>query len=472
MKIVPVILSGGSGMRLWPLSRKQYPKQYLSLVGDHTMLQETILRLKGLDDISDPVIICNSDHRFLVEEQCQSVNISNPTILLEGVGRNTALAIAASAVYLLKQSDNVLLLVLSADHIIQDVNSFYLAIDTATRQAKDGKLVTFGIVPTSANTSYGYIKLSENNFNDWHQVEQFIEKPNLEVAETYLEQGGYLWNSGMFMFKADILINELNTYSSDTIKKAKSAVDTAKQDLNFIYLGQQEFESSPSISIDHALMEKSNNVVVVPLDAKWSDIGSWKALYDISVKDKNGNVITGDVIAKDTVDTYINSNNCLIITIGVENLIIVDTVDAIFIADQDRAQEVKQIVGLMQAENREESGMNRKVYRPWGWYDCIELGKYFQVKKLHIKSGAKLSLQMHHKRAEHWIVVEGVATVINGDEIFNLDQGESTYIPLGVKHALENRSNDLLEVIEVQSGTYLGEDDIVRFKDIYGRIKN
>jgi mannose-1-phosphate guanylyltransferase/mannose-6-phosphate isomerase len=472
MKIVPVILSGGSGMRLWPLSRKQYPKQYLSLVGDHTMLQETILRLKGLDDISDPVIICNSDHRFLVEEQCQSVNISNPTILLEGVGRNTALAIAASAVYLLKQSDNVLLLVLSADHIIQDVNSFYLAIDTATRQAKDGKLVTFGIVPTSANTSYGYIKLSENNFNDWHQVEQFIEKPNLEVAETYLEQGGYLWNSGMFMFKADILINELNTYSSDTIKKAKSAVDNAKQDLNFIYLGQQEFESSPSISIDHALMEKSNNVVVVPLDAKWSDIGSWKALYDISVKDKNGNVITGDVIAKDTVDTYINSNNCLIITIGVENLIIVDTVDAIFIADQDRAQEVKQIVGLMQAENREESGMNRKVYRPWGWYDCIELGKYFQVKKLHIKSGAKLSLQMHHKRAEHWIVVEGVATVINGDEIFNLDQGESTYIPLGVKHALENRSNDLLEVIEVQSGTYLGEDDIVRFKDIYGRIKN
>jgi len=453
MKIVPVILSGGSGMRLWPLSRKQYPKQYLSLVGDHTMLQETILRLKGLDDISDPVIICNSDHRFLVEEQCQSVNISNPTILLEGVGRNTALAIAASAVYLLKQSDNVLLLVLSADHIIQDVNSFYLAIDTATRQAKDGKLVTFGIVPTSANTSYGYIKLSENNFNDWHQVEQFIEKPNLEVAETYLEQGGYLWNSGMFMFKADILINELNTYSSDTIKKAKSAVDNAKQDLNFIYLGQQEFESSPSISIDHALMEKSNNVVVVPLDAKWSDIGSWKALYDISVKDKNGNVITGDVIAKDTVDTYINSNNCLIITIGVENLIIVDTVDAIFIADQDRAQEVKQIVGLMQAENREESGMNRKVYRPWGWYDCIELGKYFQVKKLHIKSGAKLSLQMHHKRAEHWIVVEGVATVINGDEIFNLDQGESTYIPLGVKHALENRSNDLLEVIEVQSGT-------------------
>jgi mannose-1-phosphate guanylyltransferase/mannose-6-phosphate isomerase len=472
MKIVPVILSGGSGMRLWPLSRKQYPKQYLSLVGDHTMLQETILRLKGLDDISDPVIICNSDHRFLVEEQCQSVNISNPTILLEGVGRNTALAIAASAVYLLKQSDNVLLLVLSADHIIQDVNSFYLAIDTATRQAKDGKLVTFGIVPTSANTSYGYIKLSENNFNDWHQVEQFIEKPNLEVAETYLEQGGYLWNSGMFMFKADILINELNTYSSDTIKKAKSAVDNAKKDLNFIYLGQQEFESSPSISIDHALMEKSNNVVVVPLDAKWSDIGSWKALYDISVKDKNGNVITGDVIAKDTVDTYINSNNCLIITIGVENLIIVDTVDAIFIADQDRAQEVKQIVGLMQAENREESGMNRKVYRPWGWYDCIELGKYFQVKKLHIKSGAKLSLQMHHKRAEHWIVVEGVATVINGDEIFNLDQGESTYIPLGVKHALENRSNDLLEVIEVQSGTYLGEDDIVRFKDIYGRIKN
>ena len=472
MKIVPVILSGGSGMRLWPLSRKQYPKQYLSLVGDHTMLQETILRLKGLDDISDPVIICNSDHRFLVEEQCQSVNISNPTILLEGVGRNTALAIAASAVYLLKQSDNVLLLVLSADHIIQDVNSFYLAIDTATRQAKDGKLVTFGIVPTSANTSYGYIKLSENNFNDWHQVEQFIEKPNLEVAETYLEQGGYLWNSGMFMFKADILINELNTYSSDTIKKAKSAVDNAKKDLNFIYLGQQEFESSPSISIDHALMEKSNNVVVVPLDAKWSDIGSWKALYDISVKDKNGNVITGDVIAKDTVDTYINSNNCIIITIGVENLIIVDTVDAIFIADQDRAQEVKQIVGLMQAENREESGMNRKVYRPWGWYDCIELGKYFQVKKLHIKSGAKLSLQMHHKRAEHWIVVEGVATVINGDEIFNLDQGESTYIPLGVKHALENRSNDLLEVIEVQSGTYLGEDDIVRFKDIYGRIKN
>jgi len=472
MQIIPVILSGGSGTRLWPLSRKQYPKQYLPLAGDNTMLQETILRLGGLNNLVDPIIVCNADHRFLVAEQCQQIDIKNPTILLEPIGRNTAPAIAAAALQSLKKSDDAVLLVLSADHVIQDVEAFHAAINTACQQAQEGKLATFGIVPTDANTGYGYIKASADSNEGTYKVEEFVEKPDIKTAQACLEQGNYLWNSGMFMFKANTLIDELTTHSPDIVKSVSNAVSNAKQDLDFIRLDKQTFESSPSDSIDYALMEKSDNVIVVPLDAQWNDIGAWSALHDIGTKDANGNVIKGDVIAQDTTNTYINANHHMVTTIGVDNLIVVDTPDATFIATQDKAQEVKSIVESLQASGRCEGAAHRKVYRPWGWYDSIETGEHFQVKRLHVNPGAKLSLQMHHKRAEHWVVVHGTVTVTNGDQTFDLNKGESTYIPIGTTHALENKTNEPLEIIEVQSGAYLGEDDIVRFEDIYGRVNN
>jgi mannose-1-phosphate guanylyltransferase / mannose-6-phosphate isomerase len=472
MKIVPVILSGGSGTRLWPLSRKQYPKQYLPLASNNTMLQETILRLKGLDNLADPIIVCNVDHRFLVAEQCQQIDIKKPVILLETIGRNTAPAIAAAALQSIKQADDAVLLILSADHVIQNIESFHQAINIAINQAQEGKLVTFGIVPTNANIGYGYIKSSKNNTGGAYKVEEFVEKPDLETAQSYLERGNYLWNSGMFMFKANTLIDELTIHSPDIVESASNAVNNAKQDLDFIRLDRQAFESLSSDSIDYALMEKSDNVVVVPLDAQWNDIGAWPALYDIGIKDKSGNVIKGDVITQGTTNTYINADHHMVVAIGVNNLIIIDTPDATFVATQGKAQEVKSIVESLQARGRCEGDTHRKVYRPWGWYDSIESGKYFQVKRLHVNPGAKLSLQMHHKRAEHWIVVSGIATATNGGEILILNKGESTYVPLGVTHALANNSSEPLEIIEVQSGSYLGEDDIVRFEDVYGRVKD
>ena len=426
----------------------------------------------SIDNLADPIIICNADHRFLVAEQCQQIDIKNPTILLEPVGRNTAPAIAAAALQSLKQTDDAVLLVLSADHVIQDIETFHAAINIASNQAQAGKLATFGIVPTDANTGYGYIESSKDNIDGAYKVEKFVEKPDLKTAQSYLEQGNYLWNSGMFMFKATTLVDELIIHSPDIVKSVGNAIDSATQDLDFIRLEKQAFESSPSDSIDYALMEKSDNVVVVPLDAQWNDIGAWPALYDIGTKDSQGNVIKGDVITQGTTNTYINADHHMVAAIGVDNLIIIDTPDATFIATQDKAQEVKSIVESLQASGRCESSAHRKVYRPWGWYDSIESGEYFQVKRLHVKPSAKLSLQMHHKRAEHWVVVSGTATVTNGEQTFSLEKGESTYIPLGVTHGLENATNKPLEIIEVQSGTYLGEDDIIRFEDIYGRINN
>jgi len=472
MQVIPVILSGGSGTRLWPLSRKEYPKQYLPLAGDNTMLQETILRLSGLDNLVDPIIVCNADHRFLVAEQCQQIDIKNPTILLEPVGRNTAPAIAAAALQSLKTSDDAVLLVLSADHVIQDIDAFHEAIKIASSQAREGKLATFGIVPTDVNTGYGYIKASIGDINGAYKVEEFVEKPDLKTAEFYLEQGNYLWNSGMFMFKADVLIDELTTLSPEIVESVKTAVNNAEQDLDFIRLDKQAFESSRSDSIDYALMEKSNNVVVVPLDAGWSDVGSWSALYDIGAKDSSGNVLQGDVTAQDTTNTYIYASHHMVTAVGVDNLVVIDTPDATFIASQDKAHEVKSIVESLQKKGRDEAHSNRKVYRPWGWYDSIEVGVHFQVKRLHVNPGAKLSLQMHNKRAEHWVVVSGTATATNGEDVLTLTEGDSTYIPIGTTHGLENKTNEQLEIIEVQSGTYLGEDDIVRFEDIYGRVKD
>ncbi|MDC0975674.1 mannose-1-phosphate guanylyltransferase/mannose-6-phosphate isomerase [Alphaproteobacteria bacterium] len=472
MQVIPVILSGGSGIRLWPLSRKDYPKQFISLAGGNTMLQETILRLSGLDNLTDPIIVCNVDHRFLVAEQCKQIGVKNPKILLEPIGRNTAPAIAAAALQSLKVSDDAVLLVLSADHVIKDIDAFHAAINIASNQAQAGKLAIFGIVPTYTNTGYGYIKIPKDKIDFAYKVEEFVEKPDLETAQTYLEQGNYLWNSGMFMFKANTLIYELTTHSSDIVMLVSDAVNNATQDLDFIRLDKKAFESSPSDSIDYALMEKSDNVVVVPLDASWSDIGSWSALYNIGAKDSGGNVLKGDVIAKDTTNTYIYATHHVVTAVGVDNLVVIDTPDATFIASHEKAHEVKTIVDSLQKMGRDEAYTNRKVYRPWGWYDRIEVSTHFQVKRLHVNSGAKLSLQMHHFRAEHWVVVSGTATVTNGEEILTLTEGESTYIPIGVTHGLENKTNEQLEIIEVQSGTYLGEDDIVRFEDIYGRVKN
>ncbi len=471
MKIVPVILSGGCGTRLWPLSRKQYPKQYLSLVGENTMLQETILRLEGLDNLANPIIVCNEEHRFLVAEQCQQIGVADPIVLLEPISKNTAPAIAAAALQTLKYKDDkgVILLVLSADHIIQNVKVFHQAIKIASKQAQKEKLVTFGIVPTDANTGYGYIKSSRDEEDGSYAVKAFVEKPDLKTARYYLTQDNYLWNSGMFMFKAGVFIKELTKHASSIVTAVADAVDKAEHDLDFIRLNRGAFSSSPSDSIDYALMEKSDNVMVVPLDAGWNDIGSWDALYDIGDKDSNGNVIKGDVIVQGTTNCYINANHHMVVTIGVNDLIIVDTPDVAFIASKDKIQKVKSMVAQLQSHSRNEGDGHRKVYRPWGWYDIIEMGDAFQVKHLHINLGAKLSLQSHQQREEHWIVVSGVASVVKGSKSFELYKGQSVYIEIGEKHSLANNGDKELEIIEVQNGEYLGEDDIERFDDIYGR---
>jgi mannose-1-phosphate guanylyltransferase/mannose-6-phosphate isomerase len=471
--IIPVILSGGSGKRLWPLSRKQHPKQFLPLSTDKTLLQETLLRLEGIKNIGNPIIVCNSDHRFLVAEQCNQIGINKPIILLEPVGKNTAPAIAAAAFYSESNFQDAILLVLSADHLVQDVKEFHKSINLAIIEAKKSKLVIFGVKPISANTNYGYIKISKSN-KDKHvyQVENYVEKPDIKTAESYLNSGNYLWNSGMFIFKSNTLIKELSVSAPDVVSSIKNAVKNAIYDLDFIRLNKEDFLSSPSDSIDYALMEVSENVVVVTLDAKWCDIGSWSALYDIGNKDKSKNVIKGNVFAQNTASSYISSNNHLVATLGVDNLIIVDTTDVTFVANRDNVEELKSLVESLQDGNFFEASNHRKVFRPWGWYDSISNGNNFQVKKIHINPGAKLSLQMHHKRSEHWIVVSGKATAIIDEQVLTLNQDESTYISIGMKHSLENNTTEPLEIIEVQSGTYFGEDDIVRFEDIYGRVKN
>jgi len=468
VNIIPVILSGGCGSRLWPLSRKQYPKQYLKLNSANTMLQDTLLRLSGLSGLSDPIIVCNTDHRFLVSEQLQRINVKNSTIILEPFGRNTAVAIAAAAKHSISQRENNVLLVLPADHVIHNIKAFYEAINVATIQATSGKIVTFGITPTEVNTGYGYIEIAITN--NTQKVKRFVEKPDIKTAQSYIDKGNYLWNSGMFMFKAETLIDELSCHALKVIESATASINNSTVDNEFIHLEKESFESAPNVSIDHALMEKSKNVAVVPLDAGWSDVGSWSSLYDISKKDRNGNVVHGDTIMKDSVNTYVHGSEHVIATIGVQDLVIVDTPNATLISAKGRSQDVKEIVENLQKNERREQIYHRKVYRPWGWYDSIEEGKYFKVKKLYVNPGAKLSLQMHNQRAEHWVVVNGTATVVNGENIIDLNSGESTFIPIGVKHSLENKTNNSLEIIEVQSGTYLEEDDIIRFEDIYGRV--
>lgn len=464
--ITPVIMAGGSGSRLWPLSRSLYPKQFLALTGDNTMLQETLGRLSALD-VSAPLVICNEEHRFIVAEQLRSIDKTG-SIILEPVGRNTAPAIALAAEVTL--NNDPLLLVLAADHVIQDTKAFTQAVNDAVPLAQAGKLVTFGIVPTQPHTGYGYIKRG-NAVSDssGYDVNAFVEKPNSSVAAEYIESGQYYWNSGMFLIKASRYLQELGKYCPEISAACKKALENTTHDNDFIRLDTDAFKLCPDESIDYAVMEHTTDAVVVPLDAGWNDIGAWSALWEVNDKDEYGNTIHGDSILQDTTNSLIHGGERLVTTIGLDNVVIVDTKDALLVANKDKVQGVKQIVEQLKIEQRSEYKIHREVYRPWGKYDSIDNGKRYQVKRITVNPGEKLSIQMHHHRAEHWIVVSGTAKVTNGDNTFLVTENESTYIPIGVIHALENPGKMPLEMIEVQSGSYLGEDDIVRFEDRYGR---
>ncbi|WP_428354500.1 mannose-1-phosphate guanylyltransferase/mannose-6-phosphate isomerase [Methyloprofundus sp.] len=465
--MIPVILSGGSGTRLWPLSRGVYPKQFLPLVSDKTMVQETVLRLEGIENLQAPIAVCNEDHRFMMAEQLREVGVQPEAIILEPIGKNTAPAVALAALAAKKPND--ILLVLPADHVIENIPAFQQAVIKAGALAEQGYLVTFGIVPTAAETGYGYIKRSKENISDAFKVAEFVEKPDAEVAEAYVNSGEYYWNSGMFAFKAGRYLEELEKFSPEMLAACRLSFAGAQTDVDFVRLNKDAFNRCPADSIDYAVMEKTDKAVVIPLDASWSDVGSWSALWEVREKDAFGNALTGDVIALDTQNSFIHSGNKLVAAIGVENMIIIETDDAVMIAPKDRVQEVKKIVAVLKNEQRPEADLHRKVYRPWGHYDSVDSGERHKTKRIVVKPGAKLSVQKHHHRAEHWIVVKGTAIVSKGDETMLLSENESTFIPLGVIHSLENPGVIPLEMVEVQSGSYLGEDDIVRFEDKYGR---
>ena len=474
MKIVPIILAGGSGKRLWPLSRKLRPKQFYSMINEEkSMLQETVLRLQGIADLTPPVIICNKHHRFLVGEQLHSLGIIDSSILVEPSGKNTAPAVSAAAYFSLRKykDEEILLLVLPSDHVITEVEQLHEAIKHAVEQAKNNKLVTFGVMPSEAHTGYGYIKTKNIKHNKKALViEKFVEKPNLETAKKYVQSGNYLWNSGMFVFKAKTLLKELSFHSKKIVNSTEKSIDARKTETDFVFLEEKSFMSCPNISLDIALMEKTKNAVVVPLDAGWNDLGSWNSLYSLNNKDSNQNVVKGDVLMLDTTNCYIDSSNHLVATLGVNNLIIVDTPDATLVASQDNCQDTNLIVEKLNKQNRDEENDHRKVYRPWGWYDSIESGKGFQVKVLSVNPGSILSLQKHKHRDEHWVVIKGEGRVTRGKDSFVLKSNQSTYIKKETLHRLENIGKEPLMIIEVQTGNYLGEDDIERFEDLYGRI--
>ncbi|KMT64754.1 mannose-1-phosphate guanylyltransferase/mannose-6-phosphate isomerase [Catenovulum maritimum] len=465
---LPVIMAGGTGSRLWPLSRSAYPKQFLALTSDNTMLQETVLRLSGIDHQS-PMVICNEASRFMVAEQLRAIDALQSPVILEPVGRNTAPAIALAALQAIAGGEDPILLVLAADHVILDNPAFLQAVAQAEMLAQQDAMVTFGIVPTHAETGYGYIKRGAEQ-NNAFKVDSFVEKPNLDKAREYVDSGEYYWNSGMFMFKASRYLAELKQFQPAILAACEAAIGNTASDLDFVRVDKAAFEACPDDSIDYAVMEKTDSAIVVPLDAQWNDVGSWSALWDVNSKDEAGNAIKGDTLTHDTHNCLIQGGERLVATVGVEDLVIVDTKDALLVASKDRVQEVKQIVSKLKAEKRSEFEFHREVYRPWGKYDSIDNGDRYQVKRITVKPGAKLSVQMHHHRAEHWIVVSGTAKVTNGDKDILLTENQSTYIPVGVIHALENPGKVPLELIEVQSGSYLGEDDIVRFEDKYGRV--
>ena len=479
--MIPVILSGGSGTRLWPLSRQAYPKQFLALAGEDTMLQATWLRVAELASAA-PLVVANEDHRFMVAEQLRQVGCTPAAIVLEPVGRNTAPAIAVAALQATADGADPLLLVLPSDHVIADAAGFRAAVAAATPAAQAGKLVTFGIVPTAAETGYGYIKAASDESTPTttaqtqgarasavRQVAGFVEKPDAATAAQYLASGQYFWNSGMFLFQASRYLAELERHAPAMLAACRAAFEGAKRDTDFVRLDKAAFAACPSDSIDYAVMEKTADAAVLPIDVGWNDVGSWSALWEVAQQDGDGNTHHGDVIALDCRDTLAWGDRRLVAMIGLRDIVVVDSDDALLVAHKDQVQEVKEVVARLKAEGRSESTLHRKVYRPWGAYDSIDMGERFQVKRITVNPGAALSLQMHHHRAEHWIVVSGTAEVTRGEEVLLLSENQSTYIPLGVTHRLRNPGKVALELIEVQSGSYLGEDDIVRLEDVDGR---
>ena len=473
--ITPVILCGGTGTRLWPVSRASYPKQYWALYGDteETLLQQTHKRLKGLKGLVDPFLICHEDHRFIVAEQMRQINVEPSAILLEPIGRNTAPAIGVAALKATEQGEDPLLLVLAADHVIQDEKQFLLAIEAGTVQAQAGRLVTFGIVPTTPETGYGYIEAAKQIEREDLQgvpIASFIEKPDKKNAEKFLSDSRYMWNSGMFLFQASTIINELELFAPEIISSCRAALDQEESDLDFLRLEKEAFAKCPNSAIDVAVMEKTQLGTVIPLNAGWSDIGSWSALWETTEQDENGNVLRGQVIADNSHNCYLRSEHRLVVGLGVENLLVIETDDAVLVAAQNEAQNVKNIVKMLESQGKTESIAHQKIYRPWGNYTGVIKGNRWQVKLIEVKPGASLSLQMHHHRAEHWVVVKGTALIERDGEKSLLGENQSTYIPLGCKHRLSNPGRVPVELIEIQSGNYLDEDDIVRFEDLYGRI--
>ncbi|ADH86515.1 mannose-1-phosphate guanylyltransferase/mannose-6-phosphate isomerase [Desulfurivibrio alkaliphilus] len=466
--LIPVIMAGGSGTRLWPLSRKLYPKQFHNFGDELTMLQATVRRLAGLP-VDKPLLLCNEEHRFLAAEQLRQLGLEEVPILLEPEGRNTAPAIALAALHLLEEGDDPVLLVLAADHRIGDVAAFQAGVRQGLALAEAGKLVTFGIVPQSPETGYGYIQRGEELTGAGFAVRRFVEKPDAATAEDYLAAGDYYWNSGMFMFRAGRYLAELELFQPAMVAACRAALAGKMHDLHFIRVSREDFLACPADSIDYAVMEKTEEAALVPLDAGWCDLGSWSALWETAPRDGQGNVCDGDVLARDTRDCLLMAQSRLLATFGVRDLVVVETKDAVMVADRRRAQEVKALVEALATAERGEHITHREVFRPWGSYDSIDIGGRYQVKRIKVKPGARLSLQMHHHRAEHWIVVSGTAKVTKGDESYLVSENESTFIPLGQVHSLENPGAIPLELIEVQSGSYLGEDDIVRIEDRYGR---
>jgi len=465
--IAPIILSGGRGTRLWPVSRSLYPKQFISLVNDTTLFQDTILRLPN--ESLNPLIICNEEHRFLAAEQLRQLDKSSNGIILEPFGRNTAPAVALAAFNLIKNNCDHNLLVLSADHFIGDIKAFHASIQIGESISQTGKLVTFGAMPNKPETGYGYIEVDLSESSSYHKIKSFKEKPNQQEAELYLKNGNYLWNSGMFMFKASTYLNELKKHEPEIFFATQKSLKITQNDLDFIRIDENEFKACPNKSIDYAIMEKTNNSVVIPLNTPWSDIGSWDSLWALKNKDLQGNVIDGDIILKDVKNTYVSSTNKLVAVIGVNNLIIVDTEDSLLVASKDDSQKINIIVQKLSEKNRNEANFHRKVYRPWGYYDSIDYGNGFRVKRLSINPGSRISLQKHEHRAEHWVVVDGIATITSGKKIIELKMNQSTYIPKDTLHRLENKQEKELKIIEIQTGSYLSEDDIIRIDDDYNR---
>ncbi|EHN2288686.1 mannose-1-phosphate guanylyltransferase/mannose-6-phosphate isomerase [Escherichia coli] len=469
--LLPVIMAGGTGSRLWPMSRELYPKQFLRLYGQRSMLQETVLRLDDVD-AREPVVICNQEHRFLVAEQLRQINKLSHNIILEPVGRNTAPAIALAALSAIENGDDPILLVLAADHIINNKLAFHQAIKSAFKFALQGRLVTFGIVPTGPETGYGYIHRGQEETLDEqiaYQVSRFVEKPNKETAESYIASGEYYWNSGMFMFRAKKYLEELEKFRPDILDACKAAIQGCKESDEFIKVDRDLFIACPDESVDYAVMEKTTDAVVVGLDADWSDVGSWSALWEVSPKDGKGNVLTGDTFLHNANNCYINTDEKLIAAIGVDDLVIINTKDAVLVVNKDQVQDVKKVVEYLKANHRSEYKRHREIYRPWGRCDVVVQTERFNVNRITVKPGAAFSMQMHHHRTEHWVILSGTGEVTIKDQKFLLTENQSTFIPIGAQHRLENPGKIPLELLEIQSGSYLGDDDIIRIKDQYGR---